>query len=73
MMALFTARSSARRHLDSAAEGLYTLREGIASAATKAAGKAQTAAGSDTRQGFATPHAAFVAATLREGPPRRAT
>jgi hypothetical protein len=48
------------------------MREGIALSTRNAASKAQTAAGSDTRRGFATPRAAFLAATLREGPPKRA-
>ena len=38
-----------------------------------AAGKAQTAAGLDTRRGFATPPVTILATTLREGPPKRAT
>jgi hypothetical protein len=42
-------------------QGLFTLPEGIALMTTRATGKAQTAAGLDTRRGFATPHVAFVA------------
>jgi hypothetical protein len=38
-----------------------------------ASGKAQTAAGLDTRRGFATPHEAILVTTLREGLPKRAT
>jgi hypothetical protein len=53
--------------------GLFTLRHRVALWVRKAAGKAQTAAGLNTRRGFATPHAAFLATTLREGPPKRAT
>jgi hypothetical protein len=48
--------------------GLFTLRHRVALWVRKAAGKAQTAAGLNTRRGFATPHAAFLVTTLREGP-----
>jgi hypothetical protein len=49
------------------ASGLFTLRHRVALWVRKAAGKAQTAAGLNTRRGFATPHAAFPATTLRAG------
>jgi len=54
------------------AQGLLTRRRWAALPVRKAAGKAQTAAGLDTRRGFATRPAVFLAATLREGSAQRA-